>query len=335
MLTDSRGHILEALATRRQDVEIAKTELARAEALVAQIQNPFHPRNLYFWFLDHAPNIIFILVAMIVLYMLVQLMGGRLTKLIADRGVRGSPEERHGRARTLVTAFQQAGSVLILVGGSLMVLDEVGIPIAPLLGGAAVLGLAVAFGAQNLIKDFFQGFMILLENQYKLNDVIQIGDHSGVVERITLRTTILRGLDGTLHFIPNGQIEAVSNMTHGWSRALFDLGVGYGEDVDRVIEVIRDECSKLRDDPQFGMVILEDMEMLGVDDFADSAVMIKFFIKTIPLKQWSIRRELMRRLKHRFDKEGIEIPFPHRTLYLRSADGTPFERALAEAGNHR
>ena len=146
-----------------------------------------------------------------------------------------------------------------------------------------------------------------------------------------MRTTVLRGLDGTLHFIPHGQINAVSNMTHGWSRALFDLHIAYGEDVDRVIEVILDECGELRRDPHFGPLILEDATMLGVDEFAESSVVIKFYIKTLPLQQWPIRRELLRRIKLRFDAEGIEFPFPHRTIDLRSADGLPIEKSLREA----
>lgn len=330
-LIDERGYILEALATRNKDLELAEANLTDARREVARVVNPFNPRNLFRWFLDHGPQIIAILLGMVLLYLFVEIMGSRIVRMLASRGVRGSKEERLSRASTLVSSFRQASTLAIIVGGSMMILDEIGIPIGPLLGGAAVLGLAVAFGAQNLLKDFFQGFMILLENQYKLNDVVQIGAHSGLVEQITLRTTVLRGLDGTLHFIPNGQIEAVSNMTHGWSRALFDMPVAYNEDVDRVIELLLEICHELRADKKYGHLILEDATMLGVDDFADSAVIIKFFMKTIPLQQWAVRRELLRRIKNRFDAEGIEIPYPHRTLYLRSADGAPLERSLSES----
>ncbi len=330
-LTEARGYVLEALASRKKDAELAQVELDNAQRRVARISNPFHPRNMFRWFLDHGPNILAILVGMIGLYFILQILGSRVVRAIADRGCRGSEVERKGRANTLVNAFRQAATLAVIVGGILMILEEAGIPIGPLLGGAAVIGLAVAFGAQNLIQDFFQGFMILLENQYKLNDVVMIGDHSGLVEQITLRTTVLRSLDGTLHFIPNGKIEAVSNMTHGWSRALFDLPVAYKEDADRVIGVILEVCKELRNDFTFGPLILEDATMLGVDDFADSAVVIKFFIKTIPLQQWTIRREFLRRIKKRFDAEGIEIPFPHRTVYHRSANGGSMEQALGEA----
>lgn len=330
-LTFSRTHLLEALATRRMDIHLAETELEHARLQMARIQNPFHPRNLFRWSLDHGPGILAILLGMTILYFAVQIVGSRVVRVVASRGCRGSETERLGRANTLVYTFRQAGKLAVLVGGALMILDEVGIPIAPLLGGAAVFGLAIAFGAQNLIKDFFQGFMILLENQYKLNDVIQIGDRAGLVEQINLRTTALRSLDGTLHIIPNGQIEGVSNLTHGWSRAVFDIPVAYREDVDHVIQVITQVCREVREDANFGYLCLEDVTMLGVDDFADSAVVIKFFIKTVPLQQWAVRREVLRRIKIRFDAENIEIPFPHRTHYLRSADGSPLEQALIEA----
>ena len=157
--------------------------------------------------------------------------------------------------------------------------------------------------------------MILLEQQYTINDVIRIGDISGMVERITLRMTVLRDLEGRVHFIPHGQISSTTNMTYGWSRAVFDVGVAYKENVDSVIGVIEELGHAMREDSEFGPLILEDLTMLGVDGFGDSAVVIKFFIKTLPLQQWAVKRELMRRIKRRFDQLGIEIPFPHRTVY--------------------
>ena len=212
-----------------------------------------------------------------------------------------------------------------------MILQEAGIPIAPLLGGAAVFGLAVAFGAQNLIRDYFYGFVILLENQYKLNDVVKIGDTSGQVEQITLRMTVLRDLEGNVHFVPNGQITTVTNMTHGWSRALFDIGVAYKENVDHVMAVLNELGDQLRKEPPYSAVILEPATMLGVDALGDSAVVIKFFIKTRPLQQWTVKRELLRRIKNRFDELGIEIPFPHRTVFHRLEDAIPGIEAFANA----
>jgi small conductance mechanosensitive channel len=183
----------------------------------------------------------------------------------------------------------------------------------------------VAFGAQNLIRDYFTGFVIILENQYSMNDVVRIAGTAGMVERITLRMTVLRDIEGTVHFIPNGEIKTVSNMTHGWSRAVFDVGVAYKEDVDRVIDTIIQVGRELRSDPFFKRLILEDLTMLGLDNMGDSAIIIKFFIKTRPLKQWDVKRAMLRRLKKRFDELGIEIPFPHRTVYLRQQDNQSFD----------
>jgi small conductance mechanosensitive channel len=220
-----------------------------------------------------------------------------------------------------VGVFHNATSVVIVAGGILMLLQEAGIPIAPLLGGAAVFGLAVAFGAQNLIRDYFYGFVILLENQYKINDVVKIGALSGSVERITLRMTVLRDGEGCVHFLPNGGISSVTNMTHGWSRSVFEISVAYKEDIDRVMGLLVELGKELREDPDYAAMILDDLTMLGVDALTDSAVTVKFFIKTRPLKQWEIKRELLRRIKIRFDRLGIEIPFPQRVVHHRLEEG--------------
>jgi small-conductance mechanosensitive channel len=174
----------------------------------------------------------------------------------------------------------------------------------------------VAFGAQSLIKDYFTGFMVLMEQQYMIGDVVKIGDVAGLVERITMRMTVLRDLEGRAHFIPHGQIAIVTNMSHEWSRAVFDIGVAYKENVDRVIEVLLELGRALRADPRYEPLILDGPVMLGVDAFGDSAVVIRFNITTRPLRQWEVKREMLRRIKNRFDELGIEIPFPHRTLYF-------------------
>jgi len=191
-----------------------------------------------------------------------------------------------------------------------MACEEAGIAVAPLMGGAAVLGLAVAFGAQNLIRDYFYGFVILLENQYKINDVLKIGEVSGQVERITLRMTVLRDLEGCVHFIPNGKIDCVSNMTHGWSRAVFDIGISHKEDPDRVMNTLMDLACELRQESAFSRLIIDDPEMLGVDQLDSNGLTIKFVIKTRPLKQWAVKRELQRRIKRRFTELGIDLAMP-------------------------
>lgn len=273
--------------------------------------------NLWRWFVIRGPRVLGILVGLLALLWAVRLAEGRIVRLLTGRADHGSLEDRENRAKTLVGVFHSVTTLVICAGGALMLLTEVGVNIVPLMGGAAVVGLAVAFGAENLIRDYFYGFMILLESQYTVNDVVKLGDLSGQVERITLRLTVLRGLDGTAHFIPNGQITSLSNLTHGWSRALFDVGIAYKEDVDQVMAILMDLGRELRRDPMFAGLILDDPEMLGVDSLADSAVVIKFLIKTRPLKQWTVKREMLRRIKRRFDELGIEIPFPHRTIYHR------------------
>ncbi len=169
--------------------------------------------------------------------------------------------------------------------------------------------------AQSLIKDFFVGFMVLLEQQYMVNDVVEIGAIKGQVERISLRITVLRDLEGRVHFVPHSQINTVTNLTHGWSRAVFEIGVAYKESVDRVMQVLTALACDLRRDDTFGRSILTDPVMLGVDSLGDSSVVIKFYLETRPLQQWTIKREMLRRIKNEFDRLGIEIPFPHMTIY--------------------
>jgi small conductance mechanosensitive channel len=336
-LNDERNLVLNAQRSVIQRTEAAKKELARAQNQVLRLQNPFALPNVLRWIASHGPIIIGTLLAMLFLHWSMGKVSRRIVGLVSRRGMRGSKAERENRANTLVSVFHNAATLAIFIGGILMIFDEAGVPVGPLLGGAAVLGLAVAFGAQNLIRDYFYGFMILLENQYKLNDVVKIGDHSGQVEQITLRMTALRDQEGNLHFLPNGGITSVINMTHGWSRALFNIGIAYGEDVDRVMEVITELGEEMRKDPQFRLLILEDLTMLGVDGFADSSVTISFYIKTLPLQQWSVKREFLRRLKKRFDELGIEIPFPYRTLIHRTdgASSMDLVQALARDGRDR
>jgi small-conductance mechanosensitive channel len=266
-------------------------------------------------------------VAMLAFMWMAHFFSHRIVSLVARGGFRGSKEEREARAHTLVGVFQNAATVVIVAGGILMILQEAGIPIAPLLGGAAVFGLAVAFGAQNLIRDYFYGFVILLENQYKINDVVKIGSLSGSVERITLRMTVLRDLEGCVHFLPNGGISSVTNMTHGWSRSVFEVSVAYKEDIDRVMGLLVELGKELREDPAFGSMILDDLTMLGVDALADSGVTVKFFIKTRPLQQWAVKREMLRRIKNRFDALGVEIPLPQHVIYHRAEDGAAPNRS--------
>jgi small conductance mechanosensitive channel len=228
------------------------------------------------------------------------------------------------RADTLTHVVGDVARVVILAVGGMMLLSEVGVNLGPLLAAAGLGGLAIGFGGQSLVKDMISGFFILLEDSIRVGDVVEVAGVGGVVEEVKLRTITLRDLSGNVHIVPNGVIDKVKNMTKVYSYYLFDVGVAYREDVDEVMALLKAIAEELRDDPAFKDDILEPLEMLGVDQFADSAVIIKCRIKTQPIKQWRIGREMNRRIKKTFDAKGIEIPFPHQTIYWgEPKQGTP------------
>ncbi len=227
------------------------------------------------------------------------------------------------RSDTLKSVSRNMLNMTIVIVAVLMVLKEIGIEIGPILAAAGVVGIAIGFGAQQLVKDIIQGFFILLDDQIRVGDVVQIADKGGLVENVNLRMITLRDLAGNVHFVRNGEINVVTNMTKEYSRYVFDIGVAYRENVDEVIKVIKLVDEDLRNDSGYKYDILEPIEILGLDQFADSAVIIKARTKTKPIRQWAVAREFNRRLKKKFDELGIEIPFPHTTLYMgRDKDGT-------------
>ncbi|QPD05230.1 MAG: Mechanosensitive ion channel protein MscS [Candidatus Nitrospira kreftii] len=233
-------------------------------------------------------------------------------------------ESQVKRATTLTHVIRDVARVAILTVGGMMMLSEVGVDLKPILAAAGLGGLAVGFGAQSLVKDVITGFFILLEDSIGVGDVVEIAGVGGVVEEVKLRTVTLRDLSGNVHVVPNGVIDKVKNMTKVYAFYLFEVGIAYREDVDEVMAVLRDIGDELRQDPQFSEDILEPLEMLGVDQFAESAVIIKCRIKTRPIKQWRVGREMNRRIKKTFDAKGIEIPFPHQTIYWgEPKQGTP------------
>ena len=241
------------------------------------------------------------------------------------------PSEAEKRIDTLTRLLRQGGRLVILLLVVMVILSQLGVPIGPLLAGAGVFGLAIGFGAQALVRDVISGFFIILENQVRVGDVAIVNGTGGLVEEINFRTIVLRDLSGVVHVFPNGTINTLSNMTNEWSAYVFDLGVAYKENTDRVIEVIREVGADLQEDPEYGPAILEPLEIFGVDKFGDSAVVIRGRIKTKPIKQWFTGREFLRRVKLAFDEKGIEIPFPHRTLYVGEAT-KPFDlRMLSTA----
>ena len=240
----------------------------------------------------------------------------RITSKMDDR-------EDIKRAETLGRVFRYIASVIVVLIAATLILSELGIAVAPILGAAGVVGVAVGFGAQSLVKDYFAGFFILLENQIRQGDVVGIADKAGLVEEVTLRYVRLRDYDGNVHIVSNGLITTVTNMSRGFAQSVVDVGIAYREDTDQAVEVMRETGAQLRADPVFGAKILEDLEIAGVDKWDDSAVVLRCRFKVRPLEQWGVRREFLRRLKKAFDAHGIEIPFPHLTIYAGVAkDGS-------------
>lgn len=219
------------------------------------------------------------------------------------------------RVRTLSGLLRSVGIGFIAVVAVFMLLRAVGAEIGPLLAGAGVVGLAVSFGAQSLVKDFISGLFILFENQFGVGDVVRIKDVAGRVEKMTLRIVVMRDLHGVVHIVPNGEINQVSNLTRSFSRAVLEIGVAYSEDIDRVIGVLHDIGRELGEDPQWKPLLVEEITVPGIESFGDSSVNLRVIATTLPLKQWDVARELRLRIKRRFDAEAITIPFPHRTLY--------------------
>ena len=257
---------------------------------------------------------------------------GRLESALITAGERTEavPGAARKRVTTLVGLLRTIAVVGLWAVVVIITLEQTGLNITPILAGAGIIGLAVGFGAQNLVRDLISGFFMVMEDQVRVGDVAIVNGTGGLVEAISFRTIVLRDLSGVVHIFPNGTINTLSNMTKVWSGYVMDVGVAYKEDTDHVVEVMRRVGDELRQDPDLGPKILEPIEIFGVDDFADSAVVIKARLKTHPIQQWGVGREYRRRLKKAFDAEGIEIPFPHRSIYVGEAT-KPFQVQLKEA----
>lgn len=249
---------------------------------------------------------------------IVSLVARRIEAAVDD-GDDGVLSVAEKRGQTIAQLIRSIGRAVVLIGVVLLSLNLF-VDIRPLLAGVGILSLAVSFGAQSLVKDFIAGFFILFENQFVVGDVIQIGDKAGVVERMTLRVVVLRDLRGVVHTVPNGSIAMVSNMTRSWARAVVDVAVGYDVAIDKALAVIRDELTKLETDPQWKGRLEPGSEVLGIDSLGDSGIVIRTLVRTGPGNQWEAAREFRRRLKNRLDAEGIEIPYPQRTIHVRRAD---------------
>jgi small conductance mechanosensitive channel len=271
------------------------------------------------WFREHGIRI-FIIIGLA--YVILHLFSALIPRLIAmsttaTRKGRQTRGELDKRIRTLSRIITQIFAIIIFLITSLMILSEIGIDITSILAGLGIVGIAVGFGAQYLVRDLIAGFFVYLENQYNIGDVIKVGDIAGGVEEISIRRTILRDLDGARHIIPHGEVRVLSNLTQDWSRAHINLDVAYKEDLDRVMALMKNTWETMAGDPNWTPFMkVKTPWLLRVDAFGNSGITIKMVGETQPIKQWDVMGEFRRRIKKVFDEEGIEIPWPHVKLYL-------------------
>jgi small conductance mechanosensitive channel len=262
-----------------------------------------------------------------------EMSSSAIERALSGTNTDGTAREASSRAKTLLPLLRRVILFALLLFCGLIVLSEIGIDIGPLLAGAGVLGLAIGFGSQALVRDVITGLFILIEDTVSVGDVVTAGGHTGIVEDLSIRTIKMRDIAGSLHVVPFGDVTTVVNMTKEYSYAVMDVGVAYREDTDHVSNILREVAQDIADDPDWGWKLLEPLDMMGVHALGDSAVVIRCRVKTKPILQFGVQREFNRRIKKRFDQEGIEIPFPHTTIYfgVDKAGGAPPARLLMEA----
>jgi small conductance mechanosensitive channel len=267
------------------------------------------------WLLAHGPRIALIVVGAWLLNRIARKLIEKTVRLAVRGEDFSSPEAEKKREDTLIHIFAVTLRVIVLMMALLMVLQELGVMIAPILAGAGIVGLAFGFGGQYLIRDVIAGLFIVLENQYRIGDVVDFGGTAGLVEDISLRRTVLRDLDGTVHYVPHGEIKTVSNLSKSFSRVNLDIGVAYGSDIERVAATVDRVGRELAEDPRWRTLIITPPRFVRVQDLAESAVVIKVLGDTQPQKQWDVAGEVRRRLLVAFAREGIEIPFPQMVVH--------------------
>jgi len=267
------------------------------------------------WVLGSGSQIVILLTVGLIIYKFIKPLIAKVIRRVVTSDPSLSAEEEVRREDTLIQIMSGTIKISTVVFVFLMILSEFGIDIAPLIAGAGVIGLAFGFGGQYLVKDVITGLFIILENQYRVGDVVKIAGIAGLVEDISLRVTILRDLDGTVHHIPHGDVTTVSNMAKGFARVNMNIGISYNADVDKVKEIINRVGNELAEDPEFKEKIIDTPKYVRIDSFDDSSVSLKILGETKPLAQWEIAGELRIRLKRAFDKEGIEIPFPQMVIH--------------------
>jgi moderate conductance mechanosensitive channel len=267
------------------------------------------------WLLSHGIKILFITIGTYILNRFLKHTIEKIvrTAVVSDKYLSKEAEEK--REDTLIRIFTWSSRIIILFITTLMILQEFGIPIGPILAGAGIIGIAVGFGGQYFIKDIISGFFFILENQYRVGDVVNFDGTGGLVEDISLRMTTLRDLDGTVYHIPHGEIKKVANLSKDFARINLNIGIAYAANLDHVIKIVNKVGDELSQDPQWKEFIIKPPQFLRVDDFADSSIVIKILGETQPLKQWEVTGELRKRIKIAFDNEGIEIPFPQRVVH--------------------
>jgi len=269
------------------------------------------------WLVTHGiPILIIIVVGAVLWFVLRRFLPRIVRRAVTQTGYKESKEGLEKRTNTLVSIFRGMARVVIIIVVIIMVLDEVGVPIAPVLAGFGIAGVAIGFGAQYLIRDLIAGIFIILENQYRVGDVVRVADIGGLVEHITLRKTVLRDLDGIVHHVPNGEIKTASNFTRHFSRVNLNISVGYGTDLDHAISVINRVGKELASDENWHERIISPPKVERVDKLGDSGIEIKILGDVKPVQQWAVMGELRLRLKKAFDAEGIEIPWPHTKVYF-------------------
>lgn len=291
-------------------------------------------RRTVAWAIRALPAVLLILVVALVLLKVLHVLCRRVDVSLRRRGRSGDVKtvrEIEKRSDTLLGIFRTTGKVVIWIVVAMLLLVQLGVDVAPLIAGAGIAGLAIALGAQELVRDVISGFFLLLENHLRVGDVVVVNGTGGVVEQVGLRTIALRDESGVVHVFQNGKIDALSNMTKEWSAVMFNVAVAYSEDVDRVMRVMREVAHELHEDRRYKASILEPLEVFGVESFDEQAVVVRARIKTQPTEQWQVGREYRRRLKRAFDAHGIEMPLPHRTVHAAQAKPPP--RADATAAN--
>lgn len=270
------------------------------------------------WIITELPSIVILLLITLIAFRFVRFLLNRLKKVIIKRNQkneRPDAAESEKRINTLMSIAKGVANILIWAIFFMILLSKVGVNIGPILASAGILGLAIGFGAQELVRDFISGFFVLLENQIREGDVAIINGTAGLVEKIELRTTTLRDFSGVVHVFQNGKMNTLSNMTKEWSAIVVDVGVAYKENADNVMNIMKEVAEELEKDEVHGKNIKEPIEIFGIDKFLDSAVLFKARIKTKPIEQWGVARAYRKRLKAAFDERNIEIPFPHTTVY--------------------